>query len=146
MVNQVILIGRLGDVPEVKDVRGGDGSVCNFSIATNEGYYDKQDKWVEVTQWHKIVAWNKLATRMSDMEKGQLLYIMGSLSNRKYQDKQGVDHYTTEIVANQIKKLNNKAESKDNTSSGKTRDNSNQNKGRKNQPPPPQDEDDDLPF
>lgn len=99
MINKVILIGNLGKDPEIRHLENG-ASVANFSVATNENYRDKSGEWQTVTEWHNIVAWRNLAERAErDLKKGSLVYIEGKLNTRKWQDRDGNDRYTTDVVA-----------------------------------------------
>lgn len=108
-LNKVVLIGRLGKDPELKYTPSGT-AVANFTIATNESYKDKDGKKVENTDWHKVVAWNKLAEICGQyLKKGSLVFIEGKIKTRSY-DKDGVKHYITEIVADEMQMLS--AESK----------------------------------
>lgn len=98
-VNKVIILGRLGSDPELRNTDGGN-SVCNFSVATSEKYTDKQGQAQEKTEWHRIVVWGKLAEICGQyLSKGRQAYIEGKLQTRKWQNKEGHDQYTTEIVA-----------------------------------------------
>lgn len=99
------MIGNLGRDPEVRHLEGG-ASVAKFPIATNESYKDKSGNWQTITEWHDIVVWRQLAERAErDLKKGMLVYVEGKLRKRKYQDKDGVDRYVVEVVANTIKIL-----------------------------------------
>ena len=105
MVNKVILIGNLGRDPEVRRLENG-AVVAKFSVATNENYKDKAGEWQTQTEWHDVVVWRHLAERAErDLLKGKLVYIEGKLTHRKYQDKDGIDRYTTEVVANNLRLL-----------------------------------------
>lgn len=105
MINKVTLIGNLGKDPEIRHFEGG-SMVTKFPIATNENYRDKQGEWQTRTEWHDIVCWGPLAERVERMlKKGNLAYIDGKLTKRKWQDKEGNDRYTTEVVANTIRSL-----------------------------------------
>lgn len=106
-INKVILIGNLGNDPELRHFPSGDGCVCNVSIATSEQWKDKQTGQPrERTEWHRVVFYNRLAEIAGEyLRKGSKVYIEGSLRTRKWQDKGGVDHYTTEIVANEMQML-----------------------------------------
>lgn len=99
-VNKVILVGNLGSDPEVRATAGGQ-CVANFSIATNERWTNKKTGQPEErTEWHKIVVWGRLAELSRDyLSKGRTVYIEGRLQTRKWEDKQGVVKYTTEVVA-----------------------------------------------
>jgi len=105
MINKVILIGNLGRDPEVRHLESN-VAVAKFPIATNESYKDKSGEWQTLTEWHDIVAWRNLAERAErDLKKGSLVYVEGKLTHRKYQDKDGIERYITEIVANTIRPL-----------------------------------------
>ena len=100
--NRVQLIGRIGQAPEIKTLENGN-KVANFSMATNESYKNKNGEKVENTQWHNITAWGNTATIIEKyVIKGQEIAIEGKLQNRKYDDKNGVTHYVTDIVASEI--------------------------------------------
>ncbi len=105
MFNKVTLIGHLGKDPEVRHFEGG-SMVAKFSIATNENYKDRTGEWQTKTEWHDIVCWGSLAERVEKMlKKGNLAFIEGKLTTRKWQDKDGNDRYTTEVVSNLVKSL-----------------------------------------
>lgn len=107
MINKVILIGNLGKDPELKQLQGGQ-SVCSFSLATSESYKDKQGEWQEKTEWHNVTCWGLLAERADKLSKGEKVYIEGKITTRKWQDKDGNDRYSTEIVANSIRRVSPK--------------------------------------
>lgn len=98
-VNKVILIGNLGNEPEVKYLPSGD-AVANVSLATSESWKDKKTgEAQERTEWHRVVFFGKLAEIVKQyLHKGSKVYIEGKLRTRKWQDKDGQDRYTTEIV------------------------------------------------
>ena len=105
MYNKVILIGNLGRDPEVRHLDGGI-SVAKFSVATNESYKDKSGEWQKKTEWHDIVMWRGLAERAErELSKGSMVFIEGKLTHRKWQDKEGNDRYSTEVVANTMRLL-----------------------------------------
>ena len=100
MINKVTLIGNLGNDPEIRHFEGG-GKVTKFSLATNENYQDRQGNWQTQTEWHNIVLWGAAAERAEkQLKKGMLLYCEGKISYRKWQDKEGIDRYSTDIRAN----------------------------------------------
>jgi len=110
-VNKVIIIGNLGNDPEVKFLPTGN-AVANITVATSESWTDKQtnEKKTE-TEWHKVVIYGKLAEIAGEyLRKGSKVYLEGKLKTRKWQDQQGVDRYTTEIVANEMQMLDGKQE------------------------------------
>lgn len=98
-VNKVILVGNLGQDPEVRYMPGG-GAVANISIATSESWKDKNTgEQKEKTEWHRVVIFGKLAEIAGEyLKKGSQVYIEGALQTRKWTDQAGVDKYTTEIV------------------------------------------------
>lgn len=105
MINKVILIGNLGRDPEVRYLEGN-VAVARFSVATNENYRDKKGDWQTTTEWHEIVCWRQLAERAEkQLKKGSQIFLEGKLTHRKYQDKDGVDKYITEVLANTIRIL-----------------------------------------
>ena len=105
MINKVLLIGNLGRDPEIRRLESG-AAVAKFSIATNENYKDKSGEWQTITEWHNIVAWRGLAERAErDLKKGGMVYVEGKLTTRKWQDKEGKDQYTTEVVALLLRSL-----------------------------------------
>ena len=105
-VNKVILIGNLGNDPEVRYTAGG-GAVVNISIATTESWKDKESgEQQEKTEWHRVVFFNRLAEIVAEyLKKGSQVYVEGRLQTRKWQDKEGNDKYSTEIVANEMQML-----------------------------------------
>jgi single-strand DNA-binding protein len=105
-VNKVILIGNLGQDPEVRHFPNGD-AVANLSIATSEKWKDKQTgEAKEHTEWHRVVLFKRQAEVAGEyLKKGAKVYIEGSLRTRKWTDKEGVDKYTTEIAATVLKML-----------------------------------------
>ena len=108
-VNKVILIGNLGADPEVRYTPNGN-AVANISLATSESWRDKQSGEVqERTEWHRVVFFNRLAEIVGEfLRKGSKCYIEGALRTRKWQDKSGVERYTTEIVAAEMSMLDSR--------------------------------------
>jgi len=102
-VNKVILIGNLGKDPELRYTPSGT-AVASFSLATNERYKDKEGNWQDRTEWHKIVAWQRLAEIAGEyLKKGRTCYIEGRLQTRSWDDKEsGQKKYSTEIVASDL--------------------------------------------
>lgn len=104
-VNKVLLIGRLGNNPEIRYTPSG-AAVANFNIATNESWNDKNGQKQERTEWHRIVVWGKLAQLCGEyLAKGRQVYIEGRLQTRQWQDKEGQTKYTTEVIANTVQFL-----------------------------------------
>ena len=108
-VNKVILVGTLGKDPETRYMPSG-GAVTNIRIATNEQWKDKQTgEQQERTEWHSIAMFGRLAEIAAEyLRKGQQVYIEGKLRTRKWQDKEGKDRYTTEIIADEMQMLGGK--------------------------------------
>lgn len=100
-VNKVILVGNLGQDPEIRYMPTG-GAVANITLATSESWRDKQTgENKEVTEWHRVVLFGKLAEVAGEhLRKGSQVYIEGQLRTRKWQDQSGQDRYTTEVVVN----------------------------------------------
>jgi single-strand DNA-binding protein len=104
-VNKVILIGNLGRDPEVRYMPDG-GAITNISIATTENWKDKNGEKQEKTEWHRVAFFGKLAEIAGEyLKKGSQVYVEGRLQTRKWQDKEGNDKYTTEIVADRMQML-----------------------------------------
>lgn len=105
-VNKVILIGHLGADPETRAMPSG-SSVANLRIATTESWRDKQSgEQQERTEWHRVALFGRLAEIASEyLRKGSQVYIEGSLRTRKWQDKQGNERYSTEIIGNEMQML-----------------------------------------
>jgi single-strand DNA-binding protein len=105
-INKVILIGNLGRDPEVRYTPNG-AAICNITIATSRNWKDKNtgDK-VEETEWHRVVFYDRLAEIAGEyLKKGRPVYVEGRLKTRKWQDKDGKDNYTTEVVAENMQLL-----------------------------------------
>jgi single-strand DNA-binding protein len=99
-VNKVIIVGRVGGDPEIRSTQGGK-SLANFTVATNEFWKDKDSgERKEKTEWHRVVIFNEHAVKLCEnyIKKGSQFYIEGQLQTRKWQDKDGADRYTTEVV------------------------------------------------
>jgi single-strand DNA-binding protein len=104
-VNKVILIGNLGRDPETRYMPEG-GAITNISIATTDKWKDKNGEMQEKTEWHRVAFFGKLAEIAGEyLKKGSQVYVEGRLQTRKWQDKDGQDKYTTEIVANVMQML-----------------------------------------
>lgn len=111
-VNKVILIGNLGKDPEVRYTPSG-LAVANITLATSESWKDKQSgENVERTEWHRVVFYQRLAEIAGEyLRKGSKVYVEGKLQTRKWQDKNGQDRYTTEIIADSMQMLDSKGSS-----------------------------------
>lgn len=108
-VNKVILVGNLGSDPEIRRTQSGD-AVAQFSIATSESWKDKNTgEKQERTEWHRIVLWRKLAEIAEKyLHKGSKIYLEGKLQTRKWQDQNGQDRYTTEVIGDSFQMLDGK--------------------------------------
>ena len=109
-VNKAILVGHLGRDPEIRYTAGGD-AVANLNIATTDSWRDKQTgENTERTEWHRVVMFRRLAEIAGEyLKKGSQVYIEGRLQTRKWQDQNGQDRYTTEIVAGEMQMLGSRA-------------------------------------
>ena len=108
-VNKVILIGRLGRDPELRYTQGGQ-AVANFTLATNERFANKSGEQQERTEWHRVAIFGRLAEIAAEyLRKGSQVYIEGRLRTRKWQDNQGNDRYSTEIVASEMQMLGSRS-------------------------------------
>lgn len=156
-INKVIILGTLGQDPEVKYMPSG-GAVCNLSLATSEQWNDKATgEKKEQTEWHRVVIFGKLAEVAGEyLRKGSQVYIEGQLRTRKWTDSNGVDKYTTEIVIPQMGGVMQMLGGKREDSGQQPRQQSGQQPQRQQQPPkqqspqgsnePPMDFDDSIPF
>ena len=107
-VNKVILLGNLGKDPELR-YTSGQTAVCSFSLATGERRKDASGTWVDHTEWHNIVTFGKTAENCKNfLAKGRQAFVEGRIQTRKWQDKEGKDRYTTEIVANTVQFIGGK--------------------------------------
>ena len=134
-INKAIIIGNLGVDPELRTTPQG-ASVCNFSVATNESWKDKDGTKHERVEWHRIIVWGKTGENCAKyLSKGREVYVEGRIQTRSWDDKDGVKRYTTEIVAQTVNFLGG--------GSGE---------GKSDRPPPPSDgdmpsgADADIPF
>ncbi len=108
-VNKVMIIGNLGRDPEVRYMPDG-GAIANISVATTDTWKDKSGEKQERTEWHRVAFFGKLAEIAGEyLKKGSQVYVEGSLRTRKWQDKEGKERYTTEIVADRMQMLGSRA-------------------------------------
>lgn len=146
-VNKVILVGHLGRDPEVRYTQGGQ-AVANFSLATTEQYSKRDGEREERTEWHRIVAWGRLAEICGEyLSKGRQVYIEGRIQTREWEDREGEKRRTTEIVAREMQMLGRRGETvstteepRDSSGSGDTTSSSDEDFGSS------QSSDDDIPF
>ena len=144
-VNKVVLIGNLGADPETRYMPSGD-AVTNIRIATSESWKDKDSgEQKERTEWHRVALFRRLAEVAAEyLRKGSQVYIEGRIRTRKWQDRDGNDRYTTEIVANEMQMLGGRSESR---GANRSADSSTKEEAAaKNEPAPAGDFDDDIPF
>jgi single-strand DNA-binding protein len=154
-INKVILIGRLGKDPEVKYTNSGT-PVAKFSLATDEVFKDRSGEQQRRTEWHNIVAWNKLAEICGEyLTKGKQVYIEGSIRSRQWEDQSGNKRTAYDIVAREMKMLGSKADSERSMAASPDRDSFPSEPGRgpaeaelPAEPPPssPEITDEDTPF
>jgi len=141
-INKIILIGNLGQDPELRYTSSG-VAVASFSMATSESWKDQDGNVQEKTQWHKLVAWRKLAEIVGEyLKKGSKVYVEGRIQYRSYDDKNGVKRDITEIVVDQLLMLDSKGASHANGSSSGSAAPSVQQPAEESGP----DKVDDLPF
>jgi len=109
-VNKVFLLGRLGKDPDLRFSQN-QTPICNFSLATSERRKDASGQWSDHTEWHNIVVFGKVAENCSNfLKKGREVFIEGRIQTRKWQDKEGKDRYTTEILAQSVQFIGSKAD------------------------------------
>jgi len=144
-INKVIIVGNLGGDPETRYMPSG-SAVTNITVATNESWKDKQTgEQKDRTEWHKVAMFNRLAEVAAEyLRKGSQVYIEGKLRTRKWQDKNGQDRWTTEIVADEMQMLGGRGGG----GGGSASMSSGQDSGPPSAPPKagPDDFDDDIPF
>jgi single-strand DNA-binding protein len=147
-LNKVMLIGNLGKDPEVRYTTSGT-AVASFSIATSERFKNRSGEWEDKTEWHNVTLWGRLAEIAGEyLAKGKTVYIEGRLQTRKWQDRDGRDRYTTEIVADKMQMLGGKGEGGGRQGSGKSSDEAGQagQAGSPGYEEPVFNPDDDIPF
>ena len=145
-INKVIVVGNLGQDPDTRYMPSG-SAVTNITVATNESWKDKQTgEQKERTEWHKVAFFGRLAEIAAEyLRKGSQVYIEGKLRTRKWQDKDGHDRYTTEIVADEMQMLGGRG----GAGGGAPMRNDSPSQGAPSSPPPQgssDDFDDDIPF
>lgn len=109
-VNKAILVGNLGDNPEVRYMPNGK-AVANLSLATSESWKDQQGQLQEKTEWHRLTMYDRLAEIAGEyLKKGSKIYVEGKLQTRKWQDQQRQDRYTTEVICKEMQMLDSKVD------------------------------------
>lgn len=143
-VNKVILIGNLGRDPELRYAASG-SAICNITMATSRQWKDRNTgERQEETEWHRVVLYDRLAEIAGEyLKKGSSCYIEGRLRTRKWMDKEGLDRYTTEIIAESMKMLNGR---NDQTAAQRPAHQPANRQSVSHQPAGPDDMDDDIPF
>ena len=158
-INKVILVGNLGQDPETRYMPSG-GAVTNISVATSESWKDKQTgEQKDRTEWHRVAMFNRLAEVAAEyLRKGSQVYIEGKIRTRKWQDKDGNDRYTTEIIADEMQMLGGRGgagggsfegggSSRGSSGGSQSSQGGQSNQGGNDRSPPPADDfDDDIPF
>jgi len=149
-INKVILVGNLGADPETRYMPSG-SAVTNLSVATSESWKDKQTgEQKERTEWHRVAMFNRLAEIAAEyLRKGSQVYIEGKLRTRKWQDKDGQDRYTTEIIADEMQMLGGRGGAGDSFGGGSGRQSGGQGSGQgggMSPPSGPEEFEDDIPF
>jgi len=144
-INKVILVGNLGADPETRYMPSG-SAVTNLSVATSESWKDKQTgEQKDRTEWHKVAMFNRLAEIAAEyLRKGSQVYIEGKIRTRKWQDRDGNDRWTTEVIADEMQMLGGRG-----GGGGSAPMSSGSGPGPSSNPPPqpgPDDFDDDIPF
>jgi single-strand DNA-binding protein len=109
-INKVILVGTLGKDPEVRYSQSG-SAICSLSLATNEKWKDKNGEMQERTEWHRVKFFGRMAEIAGEyLKKGSQAYVEGKLRTEKYTDKQGVERYSTDVIADELMLLGGKSE------------------------------------
>jgi single-strand DNA-binding protein len=149
-VNKVIIVGTLGADPDTSYAPSG-SAITKLSIATNESWKDKETgEQKEKTEWHRISMFGRLAEISAEyLRKGSQVYIEGKLATNKWQDKEGNDRWTTEIIANQMQMLGGRPTGNATSSKSNENQQSPSNENQQSPPEPPavtDDFDDDIPF
>ena len=146
-VNKVILIGNLGQDPEMRSFPNGD-AVCNIRVATSETWKDKNTgENQEKTEWHTVVAFRRLAEIMGQyLKKGSKVYIEGKLRTRKWQDQQGQDRYSTEIIADEMQMLDSRGGGSADFAPSQSRSSAPQSRSEPQAAPMDNGFEDDIPF
>lgn len=149
MVNKLILVGRIGQDPEMKQLQNS--SVTNFSVATSEKWTDQQGEKQERTEWHRVQAWGKLGEICAQyLKKGSLVFIEGKLRTRSWETQSGEKRYATEVIANSMQMLGSKSEEQGQAAEPQPRPNVPNYAPGSSNPPPQQpggfDYDEPLPF
>lgn len=147
-INKVIIVGNLGRDPEIRYTPTG-SAVANVSVATSDGWKDKDGNQQERTEWHRVVFFNRLAEIAGEyLKKGSKIYLEGRLQTRKWQDNNGQERYTTEIIGNEMQMLDSRggADGASFDQSAPSRPTNRPAAQQNSAPAAPEDFDDDIPF
>lgn len=145
-LNKVMLIATMGKDPEVRYTTSGT-AVASFSAATNEKFKNRSGEWEERTEWHNIILWGRLAEIAGEyLTKGKPVYLEGRLQTRKWQDREGRDRYTTEIVAEKMQMLGGRGEGGGRQGGARTSEDQGGSGGSPGYEEPSFNPDDDIPF
>jgi single-strand DNA-binding protein len=145
-VNKVIIVGNVGRDPELRYTQSGQ-PVASFSIATNERFKDKDGNWKDRTEWHRIVAWARLAEICGEyLRKGSQVYVEGRIQTRDWEDKEGNKRQTTEIIALGMQMLGRRGEGGGPSMSDDGNQMRGGGSGGEEAPPPSGGADDEIPF
>jgi len=149
-INKVIIVGNLGNDPEVRYANNG-SAIANISVATTDSWKDKNTgEQQDRTEWHRVVMFNRLGEIAGEyLKKGSQVYIEGRLQTRKWQDQSGQDRYTTEIVANEMQMLGGRGDNMGSGGGYQAPSQQSGSQGGQSQSTPSQpsnDFDDDIPF
>lgn len=144
-LNKVLLIGRLGQDPEVRYTHAG-LVIASLNLATNSSVKNKETgQWEDATEWHRVILFERLAEVVGEfLHKGSQVYIEGWLQTRKWQDQNGQDRYTTEIIGYELQMLGGNNDSQQNNNQQQRGNQRQQNQGMT--PPPARDLDEEIPF
>ena len=105
MINRVTLLGHVGAEPEIRSTKSG-ASICNLRVATTESRKAKSGEWEKVTEWHRVIVFGTTADNVGRfVEKGSKIYIDGKIKTSKFTDKNGIERYSTDIIANEVRFL-----------------------------------------
>ncbi len=144
-LNKVMLIGNLGKDPEVRYTTSG-AAVASFSLATSERFKNRNGEWEERTEWHNVTLWGRQAEVAGEyLAKGKTVYIEGRLQTRKWQDRDGRDRYTTEVVGERMQMLGGKGDGGGRQGAGRVSEEPGSG-GSAGFEEPPFNPDDDIPF
>lgn len=144
-LNKVMLIGNLGKDPEVRYTTSG-AAVASFSLATSERFKNRNGEWEERTEWHNVTLWGRQAEVAGEyLAKGKTVYIEGRLQTRKWQDRDGRDRYTTEVVGERMQMLGGRGEGGGRPGAGRASEEPGFG-GPTSYEEPPFNPDDDIPF